>query len=163
MWGIVVVFAAVGTLAACVDLRDHWTVDPTTPPAGVEIATSDEPETINEAWRSVEDFKSAANTYIERRNQDIIKEEQKVAFIEGFASSGLETFLGEVGKYGGPFAPLALYIAGRMTKRREDKAPSEVQKEKEASYAAGRKDALEEQRKSGEELATVIAEAVKKT
>lgn len=148
---LALIFALGGVAVACTDLRDHFTVEPTTPPAGVDIAVPAEPETINQAWRSVEDFRYAANTYIERRNEDIAKAEQKVAFIEGFGSAGLAAISETAGTWAGPFAPLVTLGLGYLVKRRNDKTPEEYRKAKEDSYNAGL------------EAGKAFAEAVKKT
>lgn len=134
---IAVVFALAGVTVACTDLRDHFTVDPTPAPSGVDVAVPSEPETINQAWRSVEDFRYAANTYIERRNEDIAKQEQKVAFIEGFGSAGLAAISESAGTWAGPFAPLLTLGLGYLVKRRNDKTPDEYRKAKEDSYNKG--------------------------
>ena len=130
-------FAFSGLAVACVDLRDHWTVPPTPAPAGVEIGVTSDPEPINVAKRSVEDFRYSANTYIERRNADIAKQEAKVAFVEGVASGGLEEYAGAIGAAAGPFAPLAALLIGYATKRRKDASPDQVAKEKQDSYNKG--------------------------
>ena len=145
---LAVLFAFGGIAVACVDLRDHWKVDPTPAPAGVSVAVPTEPESINQAWRGVEDFRYAANTYIERRNEDIIKEEQKVAFLEGFGSAGLSAISETAGVWAGPFAPLVTLGLGYLVKRRNDKTPDEYRKAKEDSYNKG----LE----TGKALATAI-------
>jgi len=131
------IFAFAGLAVACVDLRDHWTVPPTPAPAGVELSVPAEPEPINVAKRSVEDFKHSANTYIDRRNDDIAKQEAKVAFIEGAVSGGLEEYAGAIGAAAGPFAPLAALLIGYATKRRKDASPDQVAKEKQDSYNKG--------------------------
>ena len=134
--GLCIVYAFCGVAVACVDLRDYKEVDPTPAPAGITPQSS-EPETINQAWRAVEDFRDGANKYIERRNEDIMKEEQKIAFIEGATSSGLAA-VGEIaGQWAGPFAPLATLLIGYATKRRNDKTPEEYRKAKESSYNRG--------------------------
>lgn len=136
---LAVLFAFGGLAIACTDMRDTqlFAVDPTPPPAGVDIAVPTEPETINQAWRSVEDFRYGANTYIERRNEDIAKQEQKVAFIEGFGSAGLTAISETAGTWAGPFAPLVTLGLGYLVKRRNDKTPDEFRKGKEDSYRAG--------------------------
>jgi len=154
-----VVYAAAGLTVACVDMRDYKTVPPTPPPAGVEVVTPDEPETINEAKRSLEDFRNSANTYIERRNQDIAKEERKVAFIEGGLTSGLAS----ISPLAGPLAPLVTLVAGYAIRRRNDKTPQQVQKEKEQSYAKARKDVIadiEAARKAGVSFGDAISKAI---
>lgn len=158
---VAVLFAFASVALSCVDLRDHWTVEPTTPPPGLEMSTPEESETINQAKRGVEDFAHAANTYVNRRNVDIAKEEQSVAFIEGFTSAGLDAIGDTVGTWAGPFAPLAMLVIGYATKRRKDRTPDEVAKEKEDSYAKGRQDAIDAARVSGDELAKAIAVAIK--
>lgn len=134
---LAVLFALAGVAVSCTDLRDHLTVDPTPAPAGVDVAVPTEPETINNAWRSVEDFRYAANTYIERRNEDIAKQEQKVAFIEGFTSAGLAAISESAGTWAGPFAPLVTLGLGYLIKRRNDKTPEEYRQAKEKSYNKG--------------------------
>lgn len=136
-WIAVGLFFISGLLVACIDLRDHWTVPPTQAPAGVDLAVPNEPEPINAAWRSVEDFRYAANTYIDRRNEDIIKQEQKVAQIEGITHGVLSVVGGEIAKWGGPASGLALLGIGYITKRRSDKTPEQYRKAKEDSYNAG--------------------------
>lgn len=138
-WLLAGLFCVSGLLVACVDMRDHWTVSPTPAPGGVDLAVPAEPETINEAWRSVEDFRTSANVYIERRNEDIIKEEQKVATIEGIAHGALSVVGGEIARWGGPASSLALLGIGYLTKRRNDKTPEEYRKAKEESYNEGLK------------------------
>ena len=146
---LAVIFAFAGLAVACVDLRDHWTVPPTPAPAGVELAVPADPEPINVAKRSVEDFRYSANTYIDRRNADIAKQEAKVAFIEGAASGGLEKYAGAIGAAAGPFGPLAALLIGYATKRRKDASPDQVAKEKQDSY------------NKGLEVGKAMAEAVK--
>lgn len=136
---LAVIFCFGGIAIACTDLRDSklFPVGPTPPPAGVDISVPVEPETINQAWRSVADFRYAANTYIDRRNEDISKAEQKVAFIEGFGSAGLSAISETAGTWAGPFAPLVTLGLGYLVKRRNDKTPDEYRKAKEDSYNAG--------------------------
>ena len=84
-----------------------------------------------------EDFRYAAKAYIERRNEDIAKQEQKVAFIEGFTSAGLAAISESAGTWAGPFAPLVTLGLGYLIKRRNDKTPDEYRKAKEESYNKG--------------------------
>lgn len=126
-----------GFAVACIDLRDHKTVPVTPTPSGVEIKTPDERETINEAWRSVEDFRHTANTYIERRNQDILKEEQKVATIEGLFHGALQVVGGEIAKWGGPASSLALLGMGYLVRRRGDKTPKQYEEGLNKKYQEG--------------------------
>ena len=130
-----VLFALAGVSLSCTDLRDHFTVQPTAAPSNLDVPT--EPETINQAWRTVEDFRDDANKYIERRNEDIAKAEQKVAFIEGFSAAGLTAISETAGQWAGPFAPLVTLGLGYLIKRRNDKTPDEYRKAKEDSYNAG--------------------------
>lgn len=136
-WLFAVSFAIVGTACGMVDINDHWTVDPTPAPAGVEIAAPTEPESINDAWRSLEDFRSAADTYIDRRNEDILDEAKKVAVVKGAVSSGLTAIHETIGQVAGPWAPLLMLISGRAMKRRGDKTPKEHQAEVDRHYDMG--------------------------
>lgn len=136
-----VLFAFAGTACNFIDLKDYKDVDPTTPPPGLEVAVPAEPESINEADRSLEDFTAAAKTYIERRGLDIEKEKAKIAVVEGIADGGLQVFGEQIGMIAGPFAPLAALLIGYKTKRRKDLTPEEAKAaaadEKEKSYNAG--------------------------
>ncbi|MEM9111675.1 MAG: hypothetical protein AAGC72_16865 [Planctomycetota bacterium] len=123
-----------------IDLRDYKTVDPTNVPGvepGVVAIPAESALTITDAKREVEVIRDDTNRWIEWRNLDIAKEEDKIAFVEGFFASGL-TAIGETaGTWAGPFAPLATLLIGYATKRRKDRTPDEVAKEKEDSYNAG--------------------------
>ena len=132
-------FAVLGTACNIIDLRDHKTVPDTDKPASIQGDDNPDPLTINEAKREVEVIVDDTNRWIEWRNADIAKEEAKVAFIEGAVSGGLESFAGQIGQAAGPFAPLAALLIGYATKRRKDRTPDEVAKEKEDSYNAGLK------------------------
>jgi len=133
-WIFAISFAIVGTACALVDLGDHWDVEPT---ESVELDVPTEPETINQAWRSLEDFRNAANTYIERRNEDILDEAKKVAVLKGAVSSGLTAVHEMIGQVAGPWAPLLMLITGRAMKRRGDKSPEEHQAELDRHYDMG--------------------------
>ena len=130
-------FAFAGLAVACVDLRDHKTVPDTEKPASIQGDSEPDPLTINEAKREVQVIVDDTNRWIEWRNADIAKEEAKVAFIEGAVSGGLESVAGTIGQAAGPFAPLAALLIGYATKRRKDRTPDEVAKEKEDSYNRG--------------------------
>lgn len=134
--GVSVLFAVSGLAVACVDIRDHWRVDPTDDPSDV-LTPADEPLTINEAKREVQVIRDDTNRWIDWRNADIAKEEQKVAFIEGVTSSGLSAVAESAGTWAGPFAPLATLLIGYATKRRKDRTPDEVAQEKRDSYNKG--------------------------
>lgn len=136
---IAALFAFAGLAVACVDLRDHKTVPDTGKPASIASDHDPSPLTINEAKREVQVIVDDTNRWIEWRNADIAKEEAKVAFIEGAVSGGLESVAGQIGAAAGPFAPLAALLIGYATKRRKDRTPDEVAKEKEDSYNEGLK------------------------
>jgi len=132
-------FAVAGVACGMIDLRDYKTVDPTTTPGdvGVQVVPSDEPLTINQAKREVQVIRDDTNRWIEWRNADIVKEEAKVAAVEGFFDGGL-TALGEAaGTWAGPFAPLATLLIGYATKRRKDSTPQQLADEKKDSYNKG--------------------------
>ena len=133
---IVLLFTAGALTVSCMDLRDIKKVGPTED-VSVVITPSDEPLTINEAKREVQVVREDVNRWIDWRNQDIAKEEQKIAFIEGIASSGLTAAGETVGMWAGPFAPLATLLIGYATKRRKDASPDQVAKEKMDSYNKG--------------------------
>lgn len=136
-WLFCILFATIGTACSLVDLNDHWSVPPTAPPPGLEVEVPAEPESINDAWRSLEDFRTSANTYIERRNEDILDEAKKTATIKGAASAGLAALHETIGQVAGPWAPLLMLIAGRAMKRRGDKTPEEHQAELDRYYDMG--------------------------
>ena len=136
--GLAVLFCSAGVAVGCVDLRDHWTVDPTdVPGTDPAVQPASEPLTINQAKREVQVIRDDTNRWIEWRNADIAKEESKVAFIEGFASAGGEALLGEVGKIAGPFAAPLFLLGGYFIKRKGDSTPDQTRQEKEDSYNAG--------------------------
>lgn len=138
---LAVLFAAAGTACNFIDLKDYKDVAPTTPPPGLEVAVPAEPESINDADRSLEDFTFAAKTYIQRRGLDIEREKAKIAMIEGVFDGGLQAFGASVGAIAGPFAPALALFLGYRTKRRKDLTPEEAKaaaaEEKEKSYNAG--------------------------
>ena len=117
-------------------MRDIKEVGPTDD-VSVVITPSEEPLTINQAKREVQVVREDVNRWIGWRNADIAKEEQKIAFIEGVASSGLAAAGETVGMWAGPFAPLATLLIGYATKRRKDASPDQVAKEKRDSYNKG--------------------------
>lgn len=136
---VAVLFAVAGVALGCVDMRDHLTVKPTATPGsvGVKVEPTDERLTINEAKREVEVVVADTARWVGWREKDIAKREQLVAFIEGFASSGLSAVTETAGTWAGPFAPLIALGIGYATKRRGDRTPDQTRKEKEASYRAG--------------------------
>ena len=69
--------------------------------------------------------------------------------LEGAVSGGLEEYAGAIGAAAGPFAPLAALLIGYATKRRKDRTPDEVAKEKQDSF------------NKGYEVAMVAAKAIK--
>jgi hypothetical protein len=122
-----------------VDLRDYKTVDPTTTPGevGVQVVPSDEPLTINQAKREVQVIRDDTQRWIDWRNADIVKEEAKVAALEGFFDGGLAVLGEAAGQWAGPFAPLATLLLGYATKRRKDSTPEQLANEKKDSYNKG--------------------------
>ena len=129
-------FAVFGIACNVIDLEDSplFSVDPT-PGSPVEVA--DEPLTIKDADRELKAATDAFVRWQTWRNADIADEKNKVAFVEGFAE-GMAPFVGEqIAAVAGPFAPLATLLIGYATKRRKDRSPDEVMKEKEDSYNAG--------------------------
>ena len=137
LFAAAILFAAVGITVGCVDLRDYVTVPDTS--GAPDIASTDgDPATINEANRDLEVFAADSARYIAWRQADIAKREQIVGFIEGFASSGLNTLGETAGTWAGPFAPLVALSLGYLKRRKGDRTPEEVREEKEASYNAGR-------------------------
>lgn len=136
---LAIVFAVAGVACGMVDLRDWKEVDPTVTPGevGVQVVPSDEPLTINQAKREVQVIRDDTNRWIEWRNADIVKEEAKVAAIEGFFDGGLAVIGETAGQWAGPFAPLATLLIGYATKRRKDKSPDQVAQEKQDSYNRG--------------------------
>jgi len=136
---LAVLFAFAGVACGLVDLRDYKTVDPTTTPGdvGVQVVPSDEPLTINQAKREVQVIRDDTNRWIEWRNADIVKEEAKVAAVEGFFDGGLAVLGETAGQWAGPFAPLATLLLGYATKRRKDSTPEQLANEKKDSYNKG--------------------------
>lgn len=142
-------FATCGVAVSCVDMKDHWPVSPTQTPAGGFVQPSDESLSINEAKREVQVIRDDVNRWIAWRNADILKQEQKVAFIEGAVTSGLTAIWETAPAWAGGFAPLATLGIGYLIKRRNDVTPEEYRAGKEDSYNAGLK--------LGRELAALAA------
>jgi len=129
-------FAFAGVAVACVELRDHVTVPPSDT-LGLVVEVSPESLTITNAKREVQTVVDSTNRWVEFRTEDINKREELVLFAEGLFSSGSVALLGEVGAMAGPFAPLLTLLAGYSIKRRKDRTPDEVAKEKQQSYNKG--------------------------